>query len=66
MDFYGFGIDFYQIWYVFNLPIQVLGPFFMVLGLFFSLFRLDLFRVQNQLSRAGVSSGPDSGPGFGC
>ena len=35
MDVYGFGIDFCQIWYVFNLLKQVLGPFFMVLGLFF-------------------------------
>ena len=35
MDVYSFGIDFCQIWYVFNLLKQVLGPFFMVLDLFF-------------------------------
>ena len=28
MDFYGFGIDFYQIWDVFNLYKPVLGAFF--------------------------------------
>ena len=36
MDVYSFGIDFCQIWYVFNLLKQVLGPFFMVLDLFFT------------------------------
>jgi len=35
VDVYSFGIDFCQIWYVFNLLKQVLGPFFMVLDLFF-------------------------------
>ena len=30
VDFYAFGIDFYQIWSLFNLFSPVWGPFFMV------------------------------------
>ena len=57
MDLYGFVIDFYQTWYVFNL---VLGPFFMVLGPFFFTFPFgpvpgpNPFRVQNRVLRAGI------------
>ena len=36
MDVYGLGTGFCQIWSVSNLLKQVLGPFFMVIDLFFT------------------------------
>ena len=48
MDVYGFGIDFYQIWYVFNLLKQIFGAIVHGFKLFFllSIWNLSGYKIN--------------------